>query len=83
MYYIVYNSVTYATGIKNKFRYDRERISVTHTPSKISETGCSYSITVESLAKALEIIRASKEYGVKVRGFYRKTAKDVFEPIKF
>lgn len=82
MYYIVYNSVTYATAIKNKFRYDPQRISVTHTPSEISSAGCSYSVTVSNLQKALEIIRVSKEYGVKIKGFYRKTKNNAFEPIK-
>ena len=28
MYYIVYSSITFATGIKNKFRYDSEKINI-------------------------------------------------------
>lgn len=82
-YYIVYSSITFATGIKNKFRYDRERISVMHTPAGISEAGCSYSIRVRSLEKATEIIKASEEYGVTVKGLYKQMDKDSFEKLDF
>lgn len=72
MYYIVYSSITFATGIKNKFRYDREKINIMHTPSEISGGGCSYCLEVETYEKALEILKASEEYGVKVNGLYEK-----------
>ena len=70
MYYIVYSSITFATGIKNKFRYDSEKINIMHTPSEISGGGCSYCLEVESYEKALEILKASEEYGVNVKGLY-------------
>lgn len=73
MYYIVYSSITFATGMKNKFRYDREKITVMHTPSEISGANCSYCLEVNSYDKALEIIKASEEYGVNVLGLYEKT----------
>ena len=72
MYYIVYSSITFATGIKNKFRYDREKITVMHTPSEISGGGCSYCIEVSTPEKALEIVKGSEEYGVTVMGIYEK-----------
>lgn len=83
MYFIVYSSITFATGIKNKFRYDEELISVVHTPAKISGTGCSYSIKVKSLAKALEIIDASEEYGVKIKGFFKQIDENSFEQLQY
>ncbi len=72
MFYIVYSSITFATGIKNKFRYDREKISIMHTPSEISGGGCSYCLVTESYEKVLEILKASEEYGVKVKGVFQK-----------
>lgn len=83
MYYIVYNSVTLATGINNKFRYDHDKIAVVHTPAKISSAGCSYSIKTERLQKAVEIINVSKEYGVQIKGFYKQVAEDKFEKIEY
>ena len=83
MYYIIYNSITFATGMKNKFRYDNERITIMHTPSKISGASCSYCLVVEKYEKALEIINASAEYGVDIKGLYRKTGEDKYEEVKF
>ena len=83
MYYIVYSSITFATGIKNKFRYDSARITVIHTPSKISGASCSYSLKVKSYEKALEIIKASEEYGVAIRGLYKETTENEFEEITY
>lgn len=83
MYYIVYSSITFATGMKNKFRYDKEQITVMHTPSSISGASCSYCLKVGSLEKALEIIKASEEYGVAVKGLYKKTGEDGYEEIIF
>ncbi len=83
MYYIVYSSITFATGMKNKFRYDKEQITVMHTPSKISGAGCSYCLKVKSLEKAMEIIEASGEYGVKIRGLYKETEENNFEEIDY
>ena len=82
MYYIVYNSITFATGMKNKFRYDKEQITVMHTPSDISGASCSYCLKVASFEKAMEIIKASAEYGVTVKGLYKKTDETDFEEIK-
>ena len=83
MYYIVFSSITFATGMKNKFRYDTEQIRVLHTPSKISGASCSYCLTVNSYEKALEIINASEEYGVKIKGLYKKTDEDSYEEVKY
>ena len=83
MYYIVYSSITFATGIKNKFRYDREQITVMHTPSKISGASCSYCLQVNSHEKAMEIIKASEDYGVKIKGLYKKTGDDSYEEVTY
>lgn len=83
MYYIVYSSITFATGMKNKFRYDKEQITVIHTPSKISGASCSYSLKVNNYEKAVEIIKSSEEYGVKIKGLYKKTGNDNFEEIAY
>ncbi len=82
MYYIVYSSITFATGMKNKFRYDKEQITLLHTPSKISGASCSYCLKVNSYEKAVEIINASEEYGVKIKGLYKKTDDDSFIEIE-
>lgn len=81
MYYIVYSSITFATGMKNKFRYDKEQITVLHTPSTISGASCSYCLKVGNYEKALEIINASEEYGVKIKGLYKKTGEDSYREI--
>ncbi len=83
MYYIVYNSITFATGMKNKFRYDREKITVMHTPSKISGASCSYCLEVDSFEKAVEIIEASAEYGVNIKGLYKKTDENIYEEVVY
>lgn len=83
MYYIVYNSITFATGMKNKFRYDKEQITIMHTPSKISGASCSYCLSTETFEKAMEIIKASEEYGVTVKGLYKKTGEDKYEEVNF
>ena len=83
MYYIVYNSITFATGMKNKFRYDKEKITVMHTPSKISGASCSYCLEVSNYEKAMEIIRASEGYGVTVRGLYQKTNDGAYKEINY
>ncbi len=83
MYYIVYSSITFATGMKNKFRYDKEQITVIHTPSKISGASCSYSLKVNTYEKAVEIIKSSEEYGVKIKGLYKKTDNENFEEITY
>ncbi len=83
MYYIVYNSITFATGMKNKFRYDKEQINLMHTPSKITGASCSYCLVTPNYQKAMEIIGASEEYGVAVKGLYRKTGEDKYEEVKF
>ena len=83
MYYIVYNSITFATAMKNKFRYDKEQIIIMHTPSKISGGGCSYCLRVSNYEKALEIISASEEYGVKIKGLYKQTDDENYRKIDF
>lgn len=83
MYYIIYNSITFATGMKNKFRYDREQITVMHTPSSISGASCSYCLKVSSFEKATEIIKASEEYGVTVKGLYKKTGEESYEEVNY
>ena len=83
MYYIIYNSITFATGMKNKFRYDNEQITIMHTPSKITGASCSYCLVTPKYEKALEIIGASEEYGVTVKGLYRKIGEDKYEEVKF
>ena len=65
--------------MKNKFRYDKEQITVMHTPSSISGASCSYCLRVGSLEKAVEIIEASKEYGVAVKGLYKKISENSYE----
>lgn len=82
-YYIVYSSITFATGIKNKFRYDSERIDVLNTPSAISKASCSYCIRTKSKNKAFEIIKASKDYGVNILGFYKQTGENDYEEITY
>lgn len=83
MYYIIYSSITFATGMKNKFRYDKEQITVMHTPSAISGASCSYCLKVGTLEKAMEIINASAEYGVTVKGLYRQKDNDNYEEINY
>lgn len=83
MYYIIYSSITFATGMKNKFRYDKEQITVMHTPSNISGASCSYCLKVGSYEKAMEIIKASEEYGVTIRGLYKKTVDDSYEEVTY
>lgn len=82
-YYIVYSSITFATGIKNKFRYDSSKIDVLHTPSAISKASCSYCVRTNSKSKALEIIEASKEYGVNILGFYKQTDENSYEKLTY
>lgn len=72
MYYVVFNSITLATRVRNYFRYSNSRTQLVHTPSEISKGGCSYSIVVENQLVA-EVIKVAKEYGIKVLGVYRET----------
>ena len=54
-----------------------------HTPSKITGASCSYCLVTPKYEKALEIISASEEYGVTVKGLYKKTGDDKYEEVKF
>lgn len=72
MHYIVFNSVTGATRVKNYFRFSGERVSMTHTPKEISKGGCSYSIVAEPRLTD-QVLEAAKEYGIKVLGIYEQT----------
>lgn len=83
MYYIVYSSVTFATGIKNHFRYSADYIGVLHTPAKISGGSCSYCLTVKNEAKAREIVKVSQDYGIKIKGIYKETEKDQYTEVLF
>lgn len=80
MQYIVFNSITLATRIKNHFRFSGQQVMLTHTPKEISNGGCSYSIVAE---KSLtdEVIKAAEEYGIKILGIYEQTA-DGFSQVK-
>jgi hypothetical protein len=77
LYYVIYNSVTMANRIKNHFRFDKDYIGVMHTPSKISVSGCSYSLKCKP-EKLREILAVSEEFGIKVKGVFRQTGPDEF-----
>ncbi len=72
MYYVVFNSVTLATRVKNYFKYTGERVRLVHTPKTISRGGCSYSLIVEKhlVPKVMEV---ALDYGIKVLGVYKET----------
>ncbi|MBQ3114901.1 MAG: DUF3343 domain-containing protein [Clostridia bacterium] len=79
MYYIVFNSVTLATRVRNYFKYTGERVRLVHTPKSISKGGCSYSVIVEKhlVSKVAEV---ALEYGIKVLGVYKET-NDGFDEV--
>lgn len=72
MYYVVFNSITLATRVRNYFRYTNSKTRLVHTPAEISKGGCSYSIVVEKPLVA-EVIKIAKEYGIKVLGVFNET----------
>ncbi len=72
MYYVVFNSVTLATRVKNYFRYTGERVRLVHTPKTISKGGCSYSVIVEKHLVS-KVIEVASDYGIKVLGVYKET----------
>ncbi|MDR0405572.1 MAG: DUF3343 domain-containing protein [Clostridiales bacterium] len=81
MYYlIVYSSVTFANRIKNHFQNDGDYIVVLHTPAGLSEGGCSYSVKVKP-AKVGQVLRASGEYGFKIKGVFRQTEEGAYAEV--
>ncbi len=72
MYYVLFNSITMATRIRNHFKYEGVSLYMAHTPKEISKGGCSYSIIVKP--KYLEdILNVASEYGIAVKGVYEQT----------
>jgi len=80
LYYILYRSITFATRIKNYFRYDGDYVSVVHTPSQISPTGCSYSVVVKK-EKVDEVLGISADFGYKILGVFEEVGRGKFTEV--
>lgn len=65
-----------------KFKFDSEAVNLIHTPSYISQEGCSYCLKVKTGEKAMEIVRVSQEYGIKLKGVYKQISESEFEKIR-
>lgn len=76
--YIVFSSVTLANRIKNKFSDRKNKIRIIHTPKKISQGGCSYSI-VATEDKLSEITDFCRNANIRISGIY----KSDFTPVDF
>ena len=83
MYYIIaYSSITYATRIRNYFKYDGDYVGMLHTPREISKGGCSYSIKVKP-GKLEQVLEVSKQCGFKIKGVYLQTDADTYEEVEY
>ena len=68
-YYIVFNSITFATRVKRFFLGDGSDIGLLHTPKSIPVNGCSYSLRTRK-EKTGEILAAAEELGIKTKGVF-------------
>ncbi|MDD3766164.1 MAG: DUF3343 domain-containing protein [Eubacteriales bacterium] len=83
MYYLIsYSSITYATRIKNFFKYDGDYVAMLHTPSQISKGGCSYSIKVKP-HKVKQVLEVSKKCGYKIKGVYKQIDANTYEEVEY
>ena len=81
MYYlIVFDSITFAKRIRDKYRFGKDYISVMHTPSDISNGSCSYSVKVKE-ALVDRAIAAAKSNGYKINGVFKEDAEGNYKPI--
>lgn len=72
MYYVLFNSITMATRLKNYFKYEGITVGMTHTPKEISSGGCSHSLIVKpEFLNA--VLTAANDYGISVKGVYKQT----------
>lgn len=68
----VFSSVTYANRIKKILEKESGYMALMHTPSAISDKGCSYSLRFRK--KYLQsVINASSKNNITLRGLYEET----------
>lgn len=68
-YLAVFSSITFANRIKKKLENYPGFIALMHTPSKLSEKGCSYSLRFkENLLN--EVISAANEMNIRIKNIY-------------
>ena len=72
MYYVLFNSITMATRVRNHFKYEGVTLSMTHTPKEISKGGCSYSLIVKPVYLN-NVLAIADDYGITVKGVYQQT----------
>lgn len=68
-YYIIFNSITYATRVKRYFLGNEHDIGLLHTPKSIPVNGCSYSLRVRR-ERVAQILNAANALGIKTKGIY-------------
>ena len=80
MYYIVYNSITYANRVKSMLENTKGFAGVVHTPKKIAFGGCSYSLKTNE-DKFRLAVRLSRELGIKIKGAYKELDNGEFTEV--
>ena len=75
MYFVIYSSITHANRVKRHFKNGRYRVDVVHTPTAITEGGCSYALKVEDTALS-EIIYVSELYKLNIKAVYKQSGND-------
>lgn len=72
MYYVLFNSITMATRVRNHFKYEGVTLGMAHTPKEISKGGCSYSLIVKPVYLN-NVLSAADDFGISVKGVYKQT----------
>lgn len=68
-YLAVFSSITFANRIKKKLENYPGFITLMHTPSKLSENGCSYSLRFKE-DQLKDVLRIAKDLNIKIKNIY-------------
>lgn len=68
-YLAVFSSITFANRIKKSLEGTPGFITLMHTPSKLSENGCSYALRFKE-DKLGDILKKAEELNIKIKNIY-------------
>lgn len=68
-YLAVFSSITFANKIKKSLENRPGFIALMHTPTALSENGCSYSLRFKE-DKLKDVLNAAQEFNIKIKNIY-------------
>jgi len=77
-YYVIFSSVTIATGVKKLLERRGITAILMHTPKALQLNGCSYSLKIKE-KNYEEVLNAARSAGADVLAVYKATESDFRE----